>query len=152
SGLFNQAERHAPVAEEGKALSGLLDSLKAQGQDVLLAGDVTTEAGAPHLTIRLYDTASGKLIDRSIHLLTRPDLRATSHEMADRIVLVLTGERGIATTRIAFVSNRSGSKELYAMDYDGEGLTVPTQNGSINLSPDWAPSGSLLASVSYLKG
>lgn len=84
---------------------------------------------------------------------TRPDwYREAAHRYADDIVLFLTGEPGIARTKIAFVSNKSGNKEIYVVDYDGQGLRQVTKNKSINLSPAWSPDGRQLAYVSFKKG
>lgn len=84
---------------------------------------------------------------------TRPEwYREAAHRFADDIVYALTGERGIARTKIAFISNRSGNKEIYVVDYDGAGLRQVTRNGSINMSPAWSPDGGRLAFVSYKGG
>ena len=43
-----------------------------------------------------------------------------AHQFADEIIARLSGGLpGIASTQIAFVSKRSGNKEIWAMDYDG---------------------------------
>ncbi len=78
--------------------------------------------------------------------------RELAHRFADDIVLFLTGEPGVARTRIAFVSDRTGNKEIWAVDYDGKGLTQLTRNGSINLSPAWSPDLASVAFVSYAGG
>jgi TolB protein len=78
--------------------------------------------------------------------------REAAHRFADDIVLTLTGSPGIARTKIAFMSDRSGSKEIYVVDYDGNGLRQVTKNGSINMSPAWSPDARKLAYVSFRKG
>jgi TolB protein len=67
-------------------------------------------------------------------------------------VLQYTGERGIADTKIAFVSGRPGSKEVVLADYDGFGAIPVTRNGSINLTPVWSPDARSLAYTSYKNG
>jgi len=47
--------------------------------------------------------------------------RTIAHRFADEIILRLGGGiNGICETKIYFVSTRSGSKEIWAMDYDGQ--------------------------------
>src|SRR5579863_10124864 len=47
--------------------------------------------------------------------------RKLAHQFADDIVAVLSGgQPGIAQTQIAYVSARSGNKEIWVMDYDGQ--------------------------------
>jgi TolB protein len=67
-------------------------------------------------------------------------VRMFAHQFADEIISKLSGGLpGIATTQIAFVSNRSGNKEIWAMDYDGENQHQLTQLHTISLTPRWSP-------------
>ncbi len=63
------------------------------------------------------------------------NLRRAVHQVADQIVAKLTGKKGIAQSRIAFISDKSGKKELYAMDYDGFSVLGFTSDKSVVLSP-----------------
>jgi len=78
--------------------------------------------------------------------------RTAVHQFADDVVLQFTGEPGVSQTRIAFIAESGGNKELYVMDYDGAGLTPLTRDQSIALSPAWSPEGSLLLFTSYRGG
>ena len=50
------------------------------------------------------------------------NVRQIAHHFADEIILRLGGGlNGISETKIYFVSNRTGTKEIWAMDYDGQG-------------------------------
>ncbi|MCG3147676.1 MAG: Protein TolB [Verrucomicrobiae bacterium] len=78
--------------------------------------------------------------------------RALAHAMADDIVLTVTGQRGIAQTRIAFIySRKPGVKELAVMDYDGHNIRVVTSDGKISGHPRWSPDGQKIAYTSYWK-
>ena len=72
--------------------------------------------------------------------------RVMAHKFADEIIFRLGGGiQGIAETQIYFVSDRSGHKEIWAMDYDGSNQHQVTRLGSIALSPRVSPDGSRLA-------
>ena len=72
--------------------------------------------------------------------------RVMAHKFADEIIFRLGGGiQGIAETQIYFVSDRSGHKEIWAMDYDGSNQHQLTHLGSIALSPRISPDGSRLA-------
>jgi TolB protein len=78
--------------------------------------------------------------------------RKTAHKFANEIIFRLGGGiPGIAESQIFFVSNRSGHKEIWAMDYDGANQHQLTHQGSISLSPRVSPDGSRVAFSSLTK-
>ncbi len=78
--------------------------------------------------------------------------RVMAHKFADEIIFRLGGGlNGIAETQIYFVSDRSGHKEIWAMDYDGSNQHQITRLGSISLSPRVSPDGSRVAFSSLTK-
>jgi TolB protein len=78
--------------------------------------------------------------------------RVMAHKFADEIIFRLGGGiQGIAETQIYFVSDRSGHKEIWAMDYDGSNQHQVTHLGSIALSPRISPDGSRLSFSSLTK-
>ena len=81
-------------------------------------------------------------------------IRTIAHWWADEVVYKLTaGEsRGIASTKIAYVSKSGDAKEGHIMDYDGHNPLAFTHNRSLNLFPSWAPDNSKLAFVSNRTG
>jgi TolB protein len=78
--------------------------------------------------------------------------RVIAHRFADEIIFRLGGGiPGIAESKIYFVSDRSGHKEIWVMDYDGFNQRQLTNQRSISLSPRIAPDGSRLAFSSLSK-
>ena len=78
--------------------------------------------------------------------------RKIAHRFANEIVLRLGGGiPGIFESKIAFISSRSGNKEVWVMDYDGEGQRQVTHTGSLVLSPRLSPDGSRVAFTWYSK-
>ena len=99
---------------------------------------------------------NGSLTDRSgKSVLSRSysgSIRAQAHAFANDIVEAITGNKGIAGTRLAFVANKSGSKEIYMVDVDGANLTQLTKDHAISVSPALSPDGSKLAYTGYQSG
>jgi len=82
-----------------------------------------------------------------------PDVvRQMAHRFADELVFHFTGEQGIARSRIAFVSEKGGNKELFVMDYDGYNPRQVTFDAFLNLAPSWSPDKQRLAFVTYREG
>ncbi len=72
--------------------------------------------------------------------------RLIAHRFANEIIFRLGGGiAGVAETKIYFVSNRGGAKEIWQMDYDGANPKQLTHTGSIALSPHVSPDGSRVA-------
>ena len=80
------------------------------------------------------------------------NIRQCAHQFSDDIVETLTGTKGIATSKIAFVSNRSGTKEIYTADYDGANAVQVTRDGAISVSPAISPDGRRIAYTGYQSG
>jgi len=79
-------------------------------------------------------------------------MRNMAHRFSDVLTLHFTGEKGIAQTKIAYVSDLSGNKEVYVMDYDGANKMRVTRDHSIVLSPRWSANGKKLVYTSYRTG
>ncbi len=78
-----------------------------------------------------------------------PVLRQMAHRVADELVARYTGEPGIARTRIAYVSETKGARELFIMDYDGHSSKQITSDGFLNITPQWSPDRKYLVFTSY---
>jgi TolB protein len=75
--------------------------------------------------------------------------RTIAHRFADEIVYRLGGGiNGVCETKIYFVSSRTGTKEIWAMDYDGQNQHAITRLGTISLSPRVSPDNSRIAFAS----
>ena len=75
--------------------------------------------------------------------------RSIAHKFADEIILRLGGGiNGIAETKIYFISTRTGTKEVWMMDYDGQNQHAVTHLGTISISPRISPDNTRLAFAS----
>jgi TolB protein len=135
--------------QERPLFSGL-NSLKVQH---LAVGQVSSRGREAVVEGRLFDVATGNMVFGKRYVGDPKFHRLIIHRFADDIVFHLTGEKGVAQTRIAYVSGVSRTaKEIFVMDYDGANPVAVTGNQSINLSPRWSPDGRMIAYTSYRNG
>jgi TolB protein len=118
-----------------------------------------TEAINQNLVVtgRLFDVRSpqnpGVLAKRYVVTMNELSTREAAHRFANEIIQALGGGvPGIALTKLAFVSDRTSSPEIWVMDYDGFGQRPITSYGSQSLTPRWAPDNTRIAFTSYLLG
>ena len=78
--------------------------------------------------------------------------RGLAHQTADRIILCITGKRGISTSKLAVVGNIDGYKELYTCDIDGFNLRKVTNDKSIVVAPKWSFDNKSILYTSYKAG
>jgi TolB protein len=94
-----------------------------------------------------HNTANPTVLGKQYNEEASQDMaRTLAHRFADEIVLRLGGGvNGIAETKIYFVSSRSGTKEIWAMDYDGQNQHQITHLGTVSISPRISPDNSRIA-------
>ena len=102
-----------------------------------------------NVTFRLYETATERFLLGKRYTSTKKFLRKIIHRFADEVILQLTGKRGISETKIAFLSKVNQSKEIFTVDFDGNGLRKITDENSVILTPAWSPDGDWIVYTSY---
>jgi TolB protein len=125
-------------------LSGALALGDPANATVVISG--TANPGS--LAAEAIDRTGGIVLQKSYG----GDTRRAVHKFADDLVETLTGLKGIATSRIAFVSNRTGHKEIYVADYDGANAFQLTRDNAISVSPHLSADGRRLTYTGYQSG
>ncbi len=140
----------------GAAATQMLDRHLRQSDAIQ---PVTSPNGAHIAEIRLElgNKLRGKLVSPSGKKLfereyNRSDMDHDLQQFCDDIVLAITQRPGIATSQIAFVSNKSGSNEIYVCNYEGRNVRQITRDGRNNLSPAFCPRGLRLMHTSHAPG
>src|ERR1700722_14807223 len=83
---------------------------------------------------------------------SQDNVRLIAHRFADEIITRLGGGiNGIAETHIYYIAARGGNKEVWQMDYDGQGQHQVTHLGTISLSPRVSPDNDRIAFASLGK-
>jgi TolB protein len=123
---------------------------RAKAADALVAGSVARLAdGRYDIRFKLWDVVKGSEIGGQSQAVEAADLRLASHRIADFIYEKLTGEKGVFSTRIAYVTRAGNRYTLRVADADGENGQVALNSGQPIISPAWSPSGKELAYVSF---
>ena len=90
---------------------------------------LTLSMGGSNTDIYLIDPSSGKQVRR----------------LTDHWAIDTSPSFSPDCSKIAFVSGRSGSPQIYVMNADGSGQRRLTHKGSYNTSPSWSPAGEVIA-------
>lgn len=137
-------------------LKPVFDDWRGIGAKILVATQAEVAGGELTLEVRVYFVDSGQAMLQRRYSGRPENPRSFAHQASDDI-MTLTQYKGVARTRIVFVSDRTAtrerpSKELFIVDYDGFNPRQVTVNGSLNILPAWRPDGQALAYVSYRQG
>jgi len=120
------------------------------GADAVVQGEVRVEGIDARIEYRVLDVSRGCLrMVRKRYTAAQSDAERVGSAIADDIVGLFTGNPGVSDTEIAFISSRSGNKEVFVMNADGSGLRSATNNRSINSFPSWSPNGQEIVYTSY---
>lgn len=129
------------------------DNWRGSGADVLLEGSIERRGDRQRVRYRVWDVSRCRQQGSPASLSVAPEsLWLAGRQLADDVVERFTGQRGVASTQIAFVSDQSGNKEVYLMEADGARPRRVTRNGSLNLFPAWSRDGQSLIYTSYRSG
>lgn len=81
------------------------------------------------------------------------EVRQQAHQLADEMVRLLKGEKGIAQSHIVFVNRRGrNNADLYMCDADGQGMMQITHDNVAAVGPRWAPNGRDIYYTSFIQG
>jgi TolB protein len=153
-GTSQQVEIKAIGGPEGVAAASVLkNDIELSG--ALTLGDATSStiivsgtAAAGSFDALATDKSGGVVLKKNYS----GETRHTVHQFTNDLIETVTGQKGIALSRVAFVADRTGHKEIYTCDYDGARALQLTHDGAISVSPALSEDGRRLAYTGYQSG
>ena len=145
------------VSGEDKAL---VDDAEAQLiDDIDFSGLLeTAQEGYAHVSVSIYSDSRGMLLKASVtcdgEMLLVKEYSGSSiyplvHALADDLVYQITGEQGIASTRIAYVVRGSGTYHLAVKSLDPRPPFYVLSDDDVITTPSWSPDGDRIAFTSF---
>jgi TolB protein len=150
SGLFRLVEPGTlnPIPTEAQSIN--YGDWKARGADALVVGSMNTAPdGRLEVRFRLHDIVKQTQLGGVAYTMTTAQMRTTGHRIADYVYEKLTGNRGIFSTRIAYVLKQGALFELQIADADGAAPQTALKSKEPIISPTWSPDGTRIAYVSF---
>lgn len=151
--LSGQFKLVAAPARQGEELT--VTSWKKAGADNIVTGEVKAlENNQIEVHFELTDVVSkGRLLLAKTFTINRHQLRDLSHHISDLVYHKLTGEKGVFSTRIAYVLVQThGNAKRYSLeiaDVDGYNPQSLLVSSEPIMSPSWSPNGKRIAYVSF---
>lgn len=123
---------------------------KQKNADSLVTGSVARLAdGRFDVRFRLWDVVRSQDLGGQSYVVAQGDLRLVAHRIADYVYEKLTGERGVFSTRIVYVTKSGSRYSLWVADADGENAQAALSSPEPIISPAWSPTGGQIAYVSF---
>jgi TolB protein len=149
SGRFKPMPAGDMLATPHSAAEVDLRDWRLLGMQHLVVGNVGPVGGGFGIEYALMDVFNGDQLLGSTVKTAGAGMRYTAHRIADAIYEKLTGQPGVFSTRIAYVTDQGGRVTLRVSDADGFGAQTVVSSNEPIMSPAWSPDGQHLAYVSF---
>jgi TolB protein len=158
AGLFRILEPATYIDTRPQSLDTLhYQNWAAIGTVGVIVGRISPGSDATQAVVELvlHDVLQQARLVGKEYRLSRNRYREVAHRFSDVVYQAFTGESGPFDTQVVCVRPRVGArrgKDIIRMDYDGHGVTVLVDDGTLNLQPAVSSDGRFLAYTSYRDG
>ena len=145
-----------------RALTDLqLNSWRELGADIVVSCEIErTDEDQVRVTARLFNSLTGDSPSGAEYAGSINGIRTYAHTFSDEIHRTQRGLKGVARSKIAFISDRDSesilglvenrsTKEVYFADYDGFNVRRVTISRTLNNNPAWSPNGRAIAYTAW---
>ncbi|MEO7762126.1 MAG: Tol-Pal system beta propeller repeat protein TolB [Casimicrobiaceae bacterium] len=148
SGLFRLVESNGsrPASPQEVRYS----DYRSRGAEAIVIGSMT-QAGGGLVNVRFFllDAVKQTQLTAFSYAVPPAQFRVAAHKIADVIYEAMTGDKGVFSTRIAYIVKQGRRFMLQVADADGYAPQTIVTTEEPLLSPSWSPDGSRLAYVSF---
>jgi len=135
-------------------------SWREVGADAVFFGTVAQKGNDIIVQVRLFNVRSRESVYAQEMTIATRSARRIAHEVADAVHMQQRGVRGVARTRLTFVSDRlresvlgtvekRSVKEVWVADYDGANELRITNSRDLNINPSWSNDARAIAYAAY---
>jgi TolB protein len=150
SGLFRMVDPMGVTPRPGRADDVQPAVWRARSADAVAVGSMRPLGdGRVEVRFGLVDVVKQQTLAAMVFTVTQQQFRATAHKIADVIYEKLTGDAGVFSTRIAYITKSGPRYQLLVADADGYDPQVVVTSQEPLLTPKWSPDGTRLAYVSF---
>jgi TolB protein len=119
------------------------------GADALVEGRIFKDGPLLAIEFIVWDTARCRKMDRRTLKRIPSEGPRLARQVADAVVEAFTGTPGAASTEMAFLSTRTGEREIFVMNADGSNPRSATRSRTIKAFPNWMPNGDGILYTAY---
>ncbi|MEP7183705.1 MAG: Tol-Pal system beta propeller repeat protein TolB [Betaproteobacteria bacterium] len=149
SGLFKLVDDTGIVPRPARGEDVRAGDFRARGADAVVVGSTRLLAdGRVEVRFALVDVVKQVQLAGMTYTVAPAQFRATAHKIADIVYEKFTGDAGVFSTRIAYITKQGTRYELIVADADGNAPQAVVTSNEPLLSPSWSPDGSRIAYVS----
>lgn len=122
------------------------------GADYVVLGSYDVGADKVKFEMRLLDVSGNEVILGKAYNGKMKQKDLMLFKFCDKAMETLTGQEGIASSRIAFVSYEKNTKDIYLTDILGRKVRQVTRHNNLTVSPRFTADGNYLSYSSYHTG
>jgi len=133
------------------------------GADGVFFGSVQQKGDQFVVQVRLFNVRTRESVFGQEYTAAARSVRRVAHEVSDAVHQQQRGLRGVARTKLTFVSDRTREsvlgtvekrsvKEIWVADYDGANELRITNSRDLNLNPSWSHDAQSIAYSAFRRG
>lgn len=156
SGEFRPLEPSKMLSLPSKRSEVYFRDWRLLGQRYVLVGELTRSGERVQARYELFDVNREQRILGETAGASANSIRSLAHHISDRVYEAITGEPGVFSTKLAYITLAvTGDESVYRLqvsDIDGQRSKIRLESREPILSPAWSPDGKKLAYVSFETG